>query len=601
MRALCRLPRRHSSGAEFASAGNDATVRLWTLGGRAVAQLHGHENFIYSLATLPDEHLVSSSEDRTVRIWKDSECIQTITHPAISVWCVAVCSENGDIVSGASDRIVRVFSRSKERQATSEAIKEFEDSVKSSSIPQQSMEDMNKEKLPGPEFLTQKSGTKEGQVQMIHETNGNITAYQWSGAAKQWIQVGTVVDGQGSSGKKREYKGKYFDYVFDVDIKDGAPALKLPFNLSQNPYEVAQKWIADNELPTSYIDQVANFIITNTQGATLGQASASPPGGVAGSDPWGQESRYRPGDISTVPETPADRPKVLPQKEYLTIATANFTLIGKKITELNQHLIIDGCKDISFSPGDLQIFPKLISQLESILSSTSSSSNNPPPTSSPIFDSGVVMTIKVITTWPEKHRIPGLDLLRCLAAVTPTLITQHDLVAVLSNVLPADPTTGNSNMAMLAIRSLANIFVHSEGRNLASRRFEEIHAMVKPYIHSSPAAAVVSRNFHVAVATLYINYAVLFAKPDSREHKAADVSRAGVLVEDLVTLLADAKIVDGETIYRALVGLGTLLGVVLSGGGGGSAKRIEEVVEKLAMGAKEPRIRAVSAEIKGLL
>ncbi len=566
-----------------------------------MAQLHGHENFIYSLATLPDEHLLSSSEDRTVRIWKDLECIQTITHPAISVWCIAVCSENGDFVSGASDRIVRVFSRSKERQATSEAIKEFEDSVKSSSIPQQSMEDINKEKLPGPEFLMQKSGTKEGQVQMIHEANGNVTAYQWSGAAKQWIQVGTVVDGQGSSGKKREYMGKYFDYVFDVDIKDGAPALKLPFNLSQNPYEVAQKWIADNELPISYIDQVANFIITNTQGATLGQASAYPPGGVAGSDPWGQESRYRPGDISTVPETPAARPKVLPQKEYLTIATANFTLISKKITELNQQLITDGCKDISFSPGDLQIFPQLISQLESILSSTSSSSNKPPPTSSPIFNSGVVMTIKVITTWPEKHRIPGLDLLRCLAAVTPTLITHHDLVAVLSNVLPADPTGGNSNVVMLAIRSLANIFVHSEGRDLASGQFEEIHAMVKPYIHSSPAAAVVSRNFHVAVATLYINYAVLFAKPDSREHKAADVSRAGVLVEDLVTLLADAKIVDGETIYRALVGLGTLLGVVLSGGGGGSAKGVKEVVEKLAMGAKEPRIRAVGEEIKGLL
>jgi len=351
-----------------------------------VAQLHGHENFIYSLATLPDGELVSSSEDRTVRIWKDLQCVQTTTHPAIFVWCIAVCSENGDIVSGASDRVVRVFSRSKERHAAPEALKDFEDSVKSSSIPQQSIGGIDKEKLPGPEFLIQKSGTKEGQVQMIHEANGNVTAYQWSGAAKQWIQVGTVVDGQGSSGKKREYIGKEFDYVFDVDIKDGAPALKLPFNLSQNPYEVAQKWIADNELPISYIDQVANFIITNTQGATLGQ-EASQPGGVAGSDPWGQESRYRPGDSGTVPEAPATRPKVLPQKEYLTIATANFSIISKKITELNQQLITDGRKDISFSPGDLQIFPQLISQLESLLSSTSSSSSKPSPTSSPIFDS----------------------------------------------------------------------------------------------------------------------------------------------------------------------------------------------------------------------
>ena len=81
MRALCRLPPNHPSGAHFASAGNDAVVRLWTLDGRQVRELQGHENFIYSLAALPNGQLVSSSEDRTVRIWDDKQCIQTITHP----------------------------------------------------------------------------------------------------------------------------------------------------------------------------------------------------------------------------------------------------------------------------------------------------------------------------------------------------------------------------------------------------------------------------------------------------------------------------------------------------------------------------------------
>lgn len=47
----------------------------------------------------------------------DGDCIQTITHPAISVWSVAVCAQNGDIVSGASDRMVRVFSREEKRWA----------------------------------------------------------------------------------------------------------------------------------------------------------------------------------------------------------------------------------------------------------------------------------------------------------------------------------------------------------------------------------------------------------------------------------------------------------------------------------------------------
>jgi phospholipase A-2-activating protein len=179
VRALCRVT-GHPSGADFASAGNDAIIRLWTIGGKQVGELHGHENFIYTLASTPTGELVSSSEDRTARIWKGTECIQTITHPAISVWSVAVCGENGDIVTGASDRIVRVFSRNAEHAADVETTKQFEDAVKESSIPQQSLGEVNKEKLPGPEFLVQKRGTKEGQVQMIRELNGNVTAHTWS-------------------------------------------------------------------------------------------------------------------------------------------------------------------------------------------------------------------------------------------------------------------------------------------------------------------------------------------------------------------------------------------------------------------------------------
>jgi phospholipase A-2-activating protein len=37
---------------------------------------------------------------------------------------------------------------------------------------------------------------------MIQELNGNVTAHTWSAAQGQWINVGTVVDAVGSSGKK---------------------------------------------------------------------------------------------------------------------------------------------------------------------------------------------------------------------------------------------------------------------------------------------------------------------------------------------------------------------------------------------------------------
>ena len=52
----------------------------------------------------------------------DGDCVQTIFHPAISVWCTAAMP-NGDIISGASDGVVRVFSRIPERIADTDKLK----------------------------------------------------------------------------------------------------------------------------------------------------------------------------------------------------------------------------------------------------------------------------------------------------------------------------------------------------------------------------------------------------------------------------------------------------------------------------------------------
>lgn len=313
VRALCVVPRGHPSGADIASASNDGVIRLWKINGQQVGELRGHTSFIYSLTSLPSGELVSSGEDRTVRIWRGSECVQTITHPAISVWSVAACPANGDIVSGASDGVVRVFTRSGDRVAGPETLTHFDESVKSSSIPQQQVGGVNKEKLPGPEFLKTKSGTKEGQVQMIREDDESVTAHQWSVAQQEWINVGTVVDAVGSSGRKVEYNGQSYDYVFDVAIEEGQPSLKLPYNLSENPYARAQKFIDDNELSQNFLDDVAKFIVSNTQGATIGQTSDA----SSAPDPYGTESQSRPeGETST--------PKILPVRDYLDITAAKY-------------------------------------------------------------------------------------------------------------------------------------------------------------------------------------------------------------------------------------------------------------------------------------
>ena len=537
---------------------------------------------------------MSSSEDRTVRIWRGSDCIQTITHPAISVWSVAVCSENGDIVSGASDRVVRVFSQSKEREADSQAIRNFEDSVKSSSIPQQQVGDVNKENLPGPEFLQQKSGTKEGQVIMIKEANGNVTAHQWSQGAQQWMNVGTVVDAVGSSGKKKDYLGKDYDYVFDVDIEDGKPPLKLPYDLSQNPYEAATKFIQDNELPMTYLDQVANFITTNTQGAMIGQSSEPAP---RGADAWGTESRYRPGDGSTAPSQtapPTSRPKVLPQKEYLSIKTANLKTIQKKILELNEQLIKEGSKDISLNPGQVETLQNLIKHLEQNPATTSSLS--------PAITHGLELIVGIATTWPTAQRLPGLDLLRILAASTPATAeykssTGTSIVETLeASGVFADKDRPNN--IMLAIRVFANLFETDEGRTLADSQYSNIHILVKSASEGT-SGMTSNRNIIIALTTLYINFAVLFTSPSHLELPSS-IDRGLELLDDLVSIISSST--DSEALYRALVAIGTLL--TLGEEVQMAAREVydlEGALRKAESGIKEPRIKSVVEEIRGVL
>ncbi|GKU03878.1 ubiquitin homeostasis protein lub1 [Fusarium langsethiae] len=565
VRALCRVPQNHPSGADIASASNDGTIRLWKLNGQQIAELHGHESFVYSITSLPTGELVSSGEDRTVRVWKGNECVQTITHPAISVWTVAANPETGDIVTGASDSIARVFTRSPERTGDEAMLKEFEESVKSSSIPQQQVGGINKEKLPGPDFLTSKAGTKEGQVQMIKEDNGAVTAHTWSVSQQQWVNVGTVVDAVGSTGKKVEYNGKMYDFVFDVDIEDGKPALKLPYNLSENPYERATKFLGDNELPLSYLDNVANFITENTKGATLGQTSES-----GGPDPLGTESRYRPGENN--------QPKVLPQKDYLSITAAKYEAMFNKILTINKNMVSSGRKDAALNPPDESTLSELRTALES---------NKPVP------QHAMPLLVRILTQWPYSDRLAGLDLLRCVAKYPlvaqfsdPTAGSLLDLAFASS--LPQGETP-NENAAMMGLRTLANIFSTANGRSIVSAQSDEAISFLERVVGvSSDPIGPFNRNVLIAATTAAINLSVLVHRerlltPDQRR-------RLAIL---LGTILSRDGQADSEVLYRALVALGTLL----------SASKAEAAnlgikgwIQSAAGRSSEERVKSVAAE-----
>ncbi|CAI2193170.1 1527_t:CDS:10, partial [Funneliformis geosporum] len=282
VRALALLP-----DIGIVSCGNDSTLRIWTLTGQCIQELNGHTSFVYSIDILPTGEIISSGEDRSVRIWKDGECIQSIVHPATSVWCVAAMP-SGDIISGASDGVIRIFTRVEERIAEQEILKNYDEQVSKHAVPKNQIGDLKKDDLHGLEALL-KPGKNEGQVIMVRNRD-SVEAHQWSQADQSWHKVGEVVDAIGKD-RKQLYNGREYDYVFDVDIGDGVPALKLPYNVSDNPYKAAQEFIWANELPQSYLDQIANFIEKNAQGVSLGTGSQY-------ADPFTGSSRYTPSGSS---------------------------------------------------------------------------------------------------------------------------------------------------------------------------------------------------------------------------------------------------------------------------------------------------------------
>lgn len=276
------------------STGNDAIIKFWNEDGECVRELSGHTNYIYSIAfnkALGDEVFVTGGEDSTLRMWNaEGELGGAITLPAQSVWAVACCS-NGDVVTGTSDGVVRIFTRDANRVADEQTLAAYqvasETRIREASM---SLGGVKVNELPGPEALLQRG--REDQTKMIRHPDGKIICYQWSDG--KWNSLGDVVGAAGGTQEnsgKTLYEGKEYDYVFSVDISETEPPIKLPYNRGEDPWVAAQAFIHKHQLPQVYLDQVANFIVTNSSNAPVIETAAS----TAYQDPFTGGARYVPG------------------------------------------------------------------------------------------------------------------------------------------------------------------------------------------------------------------------------------------------------------------------------------------------------------------
>ncbi|XP_042643543.1 phospholipase A-2-activating protein isoform X1 [Tyto alba] len=553
------------SEMEFLSCANDASVRRWQISGECLQVYYGHTNYIYSISVFPQcKDFVTTGEDRSLRIWKQGECAQTIRLPAQSVWCCCVL-DNGDIVVGASDGIIRVFTESLERTASAEEIQAFENELSKASIDPKTgdLGDINADDLPGKEHLKD-PGTRDGQTRLIKD-NGKIEAYQWSVSEGRWIKIGDVV---GSSGATQQtsgkvlFEGKEYDYVFTVDVNESGPSYKLPYNITDDPWLTAYNFLQKNDLNPMFLDQVAKFIMDNTKGHTLSTSAefSDPftgagryvPGSSSGSstipaaDPFTGAGRYVPGSASNAVTSTGgfdpytgmgayqstaakDENIYFPKKDAVTFDQANPMQILGKLKELNCSAV----EEHKLTEDDLIT-------LEKLLSATCNTSAETPTAQQ-------LQTLWRAVNWPEDIVFPALDILR-LSVRHPTVnenfCSEKDHAQLIILLLKFLNPKGKEANQLLALRTLCNCFVSQAGQKLMMEQRDEIMTQTIEMKFGS------NKNIHIALATLMLNYAVCLHKVNNIEGKAQCLSIISAIIE---------VVKDLEAIFRLLVALGTLI------------------------------------------
>ncbi|XP_051985714.1 phospholipase A-2-activating protein [Xyrauchen texanus] len=553
------------SDVEFFSCSNDASVRRWMVTGECVQVYYGHTNYIYSIAVFPNgQDFISTGEDRSLRVWKEGECSQTIRLPAQSVWCCCILP-NGDIAVGASDGIIHVFTESEDRVASAQEQQAFEDELSKAIIDPKTgdLGDIKIEDLPGREHLDE-PGNRDGQTRLIKE-GSNVEAYQWNMSDGRWIKIGDVVGGSSQQSSKRVmYEGKEYDFVFTIDVNEGGQPMKLPYNVTEDPWLTAHNFLQKNDLSPMFLDQVANFIIENSKGHTLGPAPATStdpftgagryiPGSGAGSqgfggDPFTGAGRYIPGagSTGTVPSgadpftggssySSASLQKAttnvyFPNTDGVMFEQANATQILGKLRELNNT----APEDHKLSEGALHCLEKLL------LVVTDLNLSQEQPTAEQIS------VLWRTSHWPEDIVFPVLDILR-LAVRHPEVNAQlcggTEGASLCNHLLGLMSPEGRPANQMLALRTLCNCFSGSHGRALLLGQRNSVLS------RAGDLRTVCNKNIHVALATLVLNYAGrLYSQPAEIEAKAQCLSVVSTALE---------VVQDREAVFRLLVALGT--------------------------------------------
>lgn len=451
--------------------------------------------------------------------------------------------KNSDIVAGSSDGIVRIFTHNPDRYASPEVLEEWERVIVENQKQKEAESAVKINELPGVSELLV-SGQKDGETKMINE-NGKAMAYSWSVSENKWALIGEVVGTGGNDPGKQLYNGVEYDYVFSVDIQDGIPPLKLPYNKSEDPWHAAQKFIHHHGLSQMFLEQVAGFIIKNSNSVPTVNTNSQ------FADPFTGGSRYIPGSglpnasrhssapvSNTDPFTGSNRyiPEATPMDTSLSHLSSSISLYFPhenylRLEQANHLAILEKLKELNAKNNELNKMTD--EKLAAIVNLAKGEVTEP----------DVDVILWKLLEWPNDIVFPILDVAR-LAVLFKAPMEKLDfkkLFQIVMNHIRPDAIAANQ---MLAFRLLANCFCQNIGEKFVLENCDDV-LRILPLLPS-----LGSKNNQVAISTFILNLTVALNKYDDK------LKRIKVL-SVMLTILPSFK--EHEAMFRALVALGTIL------------------------------------------
>lgn len=498
VRALCVLP---SIG--FVSVGNDSCVNVWSGEGSLllsmVAPQEGGAGFLLCVAALSNGDVVTGGDDCCLRVWRNGENVQSILHPN-TVWGVAALG-NGDVVTCCGDKMGRVFTCDPARIAPEEVMERFQLAVSQASSSAKGSE-VEVNKLP---LFSTRGTAADGKVQMFNK-NGRAFCYRFDASLGDWIELGEVVS---QANSKTMLNGVEYDHVIDVEMEtsNGLSMLKLGYHDLESPYEAAQRFINENGLEQTYLDQIATYIGKQkaSRGPTLGM------GGGASAPP--------PPPFTHIPTKCNSKFDQLPNLDGLT----------KKLTEFNSSLAV----------------PLNVTVLESIIHILQNASHYH---SASFISSHYDFVEKAIAVLPYDQVFPVLDLLRMMLII-PDCADHYQgssgsgLVNLLLHKVQGQAPISKGPTHILTLRVLANI---ARGSSLSSLRGSTGNDVMKylsaldlatspPSLHQALAAFLLNLTYGLDKVTInHVELTALILKVMSITPDASAVAGLSVALGTLV-------------------------------------------------------------------